>query len=165
MKPPPNSPRAKWRVVIIAEKSVDRFAYKLETALQQLSDDGWQMMSREYRGTDLIITACRIEAEPVQVGPRLPQPPPRRVIPHDIKNEPYNEVLYSYSPGPGHEVVTKKFDSMLAALRLLKEHLEGDWPLPIKLVRCALTIYDVKAIPGLLRLYAKELQHDHINAG
>lgn len=168
MKPPPtNNPpgmRARWRVVAVADKDPHRFASHLESALQELSDNGWQLMTQVYRGEALILTTCRVESvlpspELAPQGTRLPPPPLRRPVPPTMKGDAYHEVLYSYCPAPGATVVTEKFDSLLGALTLLQEHMQNEWPLPIKIVKCELTIYEAKTIPALLRLYAKELQH------
>ena len=155
MKPAAPGMRAQWRVVSIADKDPNSFAGHLEATLQDLSDTGWQLMSQTYRGEALILTACRMAA----VEPPVVQPPTqRRTVTHETKGDAYNEVLYSYVPGPGVPAVTEKFESLMGALILLEEHMQRDWPLPIKIVKCALTIYEAKAIPALLRLYAKDLQ-------
>lgn len=157
----PQGPGAhpRWRVVAVADKDPIKFAAHLQEVLQECTDGGWQMTSREYRGESCIITMCRLEQ--ATQGVRLPPPPPRRVITAEPKvSDVYQEVLYSFQKGPGGEVVTEKFDSLLGALRLLQEHLEhGDWPLPIKIVRCRLDIFEAKSIPALLKLYSRELQN------
>jgi hypothetical protein len=151
---------ARWRVIAVAEKDPTRFASHLEEVLQELSDNGWQLMNQVYRGEALIITVCRVEPMGAATAPevRLPPPPPRRTVSHEMKGDSYQEVLYSFCPGPGLEVVTQKFDSILGALILLQRHMQGEWPMPIKIVKCALTIYEAKTIPALLRLYAKDLE-------
>jgi hypothetical protein len=168
MKPPPsNNPsgmRARYRVIAVAEKDPVRFAIHLEEVLQELSNNGWQLMTQVYRGEALILTACRMEPVlespgPAPQGTRLPPPPPRRAVVHTTKGDAYNEVLYSYTPGPGQLPVTERFDSILGALLRLQEHMQGEWPLPIKIVKCELTIYEAKTIPALLRLYAKDLEN------
>ena len=157
----PSSPgaRPRWCVIAVADKDPVRFAAHLQEVLQTCTDGGWQLTGREYRGEACIITMCRFE-QGMQPEVRLPPPPPRRLVTTEPKSDIYQEVLYSFQKGPSGEVVTEKFDSMLGALRLLQEHLDhGDWPLPIKIVRCRMDVFEAKSIPALLRLYAKELQH------
>src|ERR1700677_2413242 len=110
-KPPigPPGARPRWRVVAIADKDPHKFAEHLEHVLQECSDQGWQMMSREYRGEACVIAMCRVEPIPVS-GVALPPPPPRRVITAEPKGEMYQEVLYSFQPGPGAAVAVEKFD-------------------------------------------------------
>ena len=152
--------RARWKVQAVAEKDPHLFASAKERVLQELSDGNWQLVEQTYKGDALIITACR--PEPIVEGAPPPEtrPPLRRAVSYQPKADQYQEVLYSYCPAPGAAVVTEKCATMVVALILLKKHLDGgDWPLPIKIVACSMSIYEAKTIPALLKLHAKELEH------
>lgn len=158
--PPAQRPmRARWKVQAISGKDPHQFAASLEAALQELADGGWQLLGQMSRGDAHIITACR--PEPVPEGPPVEaRHPLRRAVSYQPKGDQYQEVLYSYTPAPGAAIVTQKCSTMVEALTLLKTHLEGgDWPLPIKIVACSMSIYEAKTIPALLKLHAKELEH------
>ncbi len=117
------------------------------------------MLGQMTRGDAHIITACR--PEPTSEAPAAePRQPLRRAVSYQPKGDQYQEVLYSYAPAPGAAVVTQKCATMVEALTLLKTHLEGgEWPLPIKIVACSMSVYEAQTIPALLRLHAKELEH------
>lgn len=155
MKPPATS-RPRWRVLAVADDDPHVFANNLQRALQLGADEGWILATREYRGSACILTMYKVETGPHEA--HLPPPPPRplTVMP---KADQYQEVLYYFQTGPDGVVAVEKFDSLLGALRLLQTHMQGEWPLPIKIVRCHLDVFEAKSIPALLKLYSRELQH------
>lgn len=163
--PPQRPMRARWKVQAVSEKDPHKFAAAVEATLQELSDGNWQLLGQVYRGDTLIITACRPEPVP-ESPPTEVRHPLRRAVSYQPKGDQYQEVLYSYAPAPGAAVVTQKCATMVEALTLLKTHLEGgDWPLPIKIVACSMSIYEAKTIPALLKLHAKELEHGRHTLG
>jgi hypothetical protein len=158
-------PRVEWRTVCIDDVDPQKFANNMQTALQMLSDAGFNILAQYARGAAQIILAQRVVQEQVHPpgpipGPTMPAPPPlphatRRAAtpPTSIAEERF--VYHFLSPQGPQDV---NFTSMVEALRLAREHVDGDGScVPGYLVAMSVTTFEAPAIGNLLRAYAQEI--------
>jgi hypothetical protein len=169
----PPTPSISWRTLVASSEDPIKFAAELQGALQELTDNGYNIVSQLQRAGSIIVTGQKVTmpvnpfyTEPQPPGPApapqrarmvQPAPQPQKVL----QGSTSNEVLYHYiEHGKDKQ---QAFPSMVEALRLVKEHLgysslNGDTPVcPVRLVAVAMTQYDLTAIPALLKMYAAEL--------
>jgi hypothetical protein len=159
-----NATKIEWSVIAVADPSPQTFAAKLQGVLQQLTDDGYSIVSQMGRGEALIVTAQR----PHQ-NQRALVPSPRSVVRtsdttrHRVVEMPQlvgevvEEVLYYYVENKEQKHLA--FKTLLEALRVVEPHLaQGADVLPIKLVSSTLTYFGPPSFVPLLRLFAEELR-------
>ena len=169
MKISPQQPKVTWKTVAVTGDDPHAFAKGLESALQEMTDNGYHITSQVMRDGATIITGQRVEnaipsddQDRQMESPTQPPPPPRRrVVSKAPTTKTTDEVLYHYIE---HGKQTQKsFPSMVDALRVVKEHLgrstlRGEDPVaPICLIATSMTYFDVTSIPYLLKTFAEDL--------
>lgn len=173
MKISPPQPKVAWKTVAVTGDDAHVFARNLESALQELTDNGYHITSQVMRDGATIITGQRMEntlpsdeQDRRMDAPTQPPPAPRRRRVLEKTAAPptpgtVDEVLYHYIEHG--KQLQKSFPSMVDALRLVKEHLGRsslrgeDTVTPICLIATSMTYFDVTAIPYLLKTFAEDL--------
>lgn len=156
--------RIEWRAIAVTAADPTEFASTLQHALQGLSDAGFSLAGQYQRGTGHILLGQRVVQEQEAPGPTIPPPPPLARPTGSLATLRaqaalgQNETSFFYhfiSPdGPQHV----RFTSMVEALRLVREHVDGDGGfVPGYLVAMAVTTFEAPALSGLLKAYAEEL--------
>lgn len=151
MRVNPPVPKVKWKVLAVGDKDPERFAEKMQSALQGLVDDGFSIVSQMQRSDALIITATRMGAEE---EPRLARRRPAALPKTGSVTE---EVLYHYLENGTQKQASRT--SMVDMLRLVLNHLGRDDVLPVSLVAATMTRFEPKDFPSLLKLFGEELAH------
>jgi hypothetical protein len=162
----PREPKAVWRTIAVTNKDPLVFAKELESALQELTDAGFNIVSQMTRDSALVITGQKVEmpAEPQAYGTAPTQPPPglrRRIVDTGRREHgaTTDEVLYHYMEGG--EQKQEKFADLVDALRVLKMHLTGTADVvPISLMTVTMTRFEPEALPLLLKTFADDLNTD-----
>lgn len=144
-----------WKTIAIDTPDPVAFAKELQSTLQELTDDGFQLTSQMHRGEALIITANRVH----NIGDTLPAPPVRRrvVLPStpSAQGLPSDEVLYHYlEKGLQKQLIC---GSMVDALRAVKEHLKNDDVLPLNITSVTMTRFEPDVFPTLFKMFVEEL--------
>lgn len=162
-------PRVEWRAIAINDPEPMDYACNLQAALQMLADGGWSILSMYTRGPAQIILAQRALAEPPHPpgpipGPTMPPPPPlpgagatRMRAPAPVPQSSVEEqFVYHYLSPQGPQ--DKRFTSMVEALRVVREHIDGDGScVPGYLVVMSVTTLEAPALLGLLKSYANDI--------
>lgn len=169
MKIVPPRPKVQWKTVAVTGDDPLAFAHSLETALQEMTDNQFQVVSQTVRGPAVIITGQRVELPAGMQEQLVAQPQPqlavrRRTVVEQTppRGATHEEVLYHYIEHG--KQVQKAFSSMVDALRLVNEHLRVSPPMghdpvtPVGLTVMNTTTFDLTAFPSLLRAFAEELR-------
>jgi hypothetical protein len=159
MKVGPKPPQIEWRSVAITDTDPLSFALTLQTKLQQLTDEGFNVLFQIQRGTGLVITANRTTQEPprpASVAPTLPAPPPpnRRFGPPSGKAD--EQFVYHYISPEGPR--DRSFTSIVEALRMVRSHVDGDDGfVPGYLVAMHVVTFEAPQLTALLKAYADDI--------
>ena len=169
MRTNPPRPKVQWKTVAITGDDPLVFARSLEAALQEMTDNQFQVVSQTVRGAAVIITGQRVDLPagiPEQHTQHQQQPPHgirrRTVVEQAPKGSTHEEVLYHYVEHG--KQVQKVFATMVDALRLVNEHLRANPPTghdpvtPVGLTVMHTTTFDITSFPFLLRSFADELR-------
>jgi hypothetical protein len=156
-----------WKTLAVTSKDPVQFAHDLESALQELTDSGFNIISQMARDGSLVITANQMINERETLAPPPDTQPSaslrRRIVEMPAARSQGNttdEVLYHYIEHGKQE--QKAFPSIVEALRLVKEHLalsagNGTTLTPICLIAVTQTYFDITSLPTLLRTFAEDL--------
>jgi hypothetical protein len=170
MRSNPFQPKVHWKTVAVTGDDPHSFAHALEAALQEMTDNQFQVVSQTVRGAAIIITGQRVdtplgmqEQVAAQTQPPLSRIPARRAVVEQVpKGVMHEEVLY-HCIEQG-EQVQKVFPSLVDALRLVSDHLRVSPPsgvdpiIPVGLTILNTTTFDITAFPYLLRGFADKLR-------
>ncbi len=167
-------PKLDWRTIAIADTDPVAFARSLQTALQELTDNQYNIVTQLTRGTAHIILANRVMLDTAVEGSMLPTIPPplqsratpraaRAVLaktsvgPAVVRSMADCEIYYYHYLSPDGPQ-DRSFDSMVGALRLVREHVLGNGDfVPGYLVCMVTTTFESPAFSALLRTYAEEI--------
>lgn len=157
-------PKLTWRTIAVTAKDPLEFARELETALQELTDGGFNIVSQMGRDGAVVITAQKIGQEPPVDVPPETQPAPvayrRRIVDAPAARSQGNttdEVLYHYFE---HGVQQQqRFPGLVEALRVVKQHLQEDI-IPASLSTVTITHFEQRAFPALLKAFEDDLTAD-----
>lgn len=134
--PTPIGTKVLFRSVAITGKSVEEFARCHEKALNDLSSDGFQLLSMFERDDGAVITAQKQEA--------LNLSPPIMASPIEAPDE----VSYHYLEGEHHRSVTCR--SVPEAVEIVRKHLkERDDILPLSIHCVKITTYEAMELAGM----------------
>lgn len=162
----PGQPRVNWKTLVASSKDPHTFAGELQSALQELSNEGYNVVSQITRDGAVIVTGQRVVIEvvafanpPIQPGPA----PHRRIVQPQAampRGTPKEETMYHYFKNG--EEVQENFPSMVEALRVVREHISGDGGAitPMSLLHVCAMHYDLTSFPALLRVHADALNAD-----
>lgn len=156
-------PQVLWKTLAIANEDPHAFAQALEAGLQELTDNGYNLVSQIPRGTALILTGQRVLSQlatplilPSESGP-APEPRRRRLVDTPPSGQRSEEVLYHYREGGAQKQLW--FGRFAEALRTLRTHLErtDDVVEPLSITLSSMTRYEASSWVALLRAFAHEL--------
>jgi hypothetical protein len=161
----PGQPRINWKTMVASSKDPHTFAGELQSALQELSNEGYNIVSQISRDGAVIVTGQRVITEgvafanpPIQPG----QAPARRIVQAPTampRGTPKEETMYHFFRNG--EEIHETFPSMVEALRTVREHISGDGAItPVSLLHVCAMHYDLKSFPALLRVHADALNAD-----
>ena len=172
MRIAPTQPKVTWKVAAVVAKEPLAFAEDLQRALQEMTDDGFQIVSQALRDNgSVILTGQKVELpDAVQdfLSFTLPQVASatearsrsRRIVEPRPAQEGVagKEVLYNFLEDG--RLVQRSFHQLVDALRVVKEHLDraDDYFVPISVMVVSTTRFDPKALPSLMRTFAYELK-------
>jgi hypothetical protein len=159
-------PRLEWRTIAITSPDPVEYARSMQMTLQELSDNGFNVLSMTQRGAAQIILANRqLGPEPHPPGPipgpTLPPPPPaptpqlaRRPTSDLVHQNSEEQFVYHYLSPAGPK--DQRFTSLVEALRIIRSHVDGDGThVPGYLVAMSVTTFETPALGALLRAYAE----------
>jgi hypothetical protein len=165
MRIAPPQPKVVWKTVAVTGDDPLTFARALESALQEMTDSGFDLVGQHTRGDAVILTLRKIESpfntQPLDQPTPQPQPAQRRpggrIVAHPLPPPPHvvEEVVYFFREKEHDKSLV--FPSMPEALRIVKEHLAKDDVLPVRLVVSNIVYFEPVAIPHLLRTFASNL--------
>lgn len=149
-------PKLEWKTIAITAEDPIIFARELQTALQELTDSGFNITGQLQRGTALVISASRLHAPEAQAAPlrrRIVDLPSARQV-----GAPAEEVLYHFTEYGAPQ--QKAFPTLIDALRLLAEHLKKpqEHILPVNITTLSMTRFEPESFAYLLRMFAEDLQ-------
>jgi hypothetical protein len=157
-------PSIDWKTLAVTAQDPLEFAKGLQTALQELTDNGYNIVSQVARGEAVIITGQRVMVGAVQSFENSVAQGARRALPtrapapvHGVARE---EVLYHFTDNKKEKQLA--FPTMVEALRIVEKHLNdasGAFA-PISLVVVTMTQYDLPSFVGLLRAHEVALRED-----
>ena len=159
MRIPSASARLEWRTIAVSADDPLVFAKGLQSALQELTDSGFTIVSQMPRGEALIITASRVHEDSPEMSPELPTHTTlrRRVVEMPsarAQGATTEEVLYHYIENGTQR--QQSFSTLIEALRVVKAQLEVDM-LPINITTVSMTRFEPLAFPMLLKMFAEDL--------
>jgi len=153
----PPAQKVEWRVVAVTDEDPSIFALDLEESLQELTDDGFTIVSQMQRDGALIITAqkAQLDTPPGQLN--LP-PGLRSIIsePPRSGGKLTREVLY-HSCGPEGPLPQRRFETMAEALRVVQQDIRED-VVPVSLVAVEMVRFEQDALPSLFKSFAAEMK-------
>lgn len=165
-----NSPmtRFEWKVIAVISQDPMAFAQELEGALQELSSEGYDLVSQLPRGSALVITGRRLSL-PSPVRTTMPPPPPPLQVPGSrlrMTEMPLarkqgvttDDVFYYYLEDG--EQKSRHFETFVAALRVVRKHLTLEGIVPISLVAATTTRFEVPALPMLFKAFEEDLSQE-----
>lgn len=161
MRIAPASAKLEWRTIAVTAKDPLAFAKDLQSALQELTDDGFTIASQMPRGEGLIITGSRLEAPVPSEPSELPKHTTRRRVIElpsaRLQSTTSEEVLYHFIENGQQRQLP--FPTLVAALRTVQLHLSGASDvLPVGITTVALTRFEPTAFPMLLKMFAEEMR-------
>lgn len=160
-------PKIEWRTIAITDIDPAHFAQSLQTALQELSDTGFNILAQLTRGSAHVILASRVVLEPSAESMMETVPPPpslapprrlsaRRPVREPLTSPDVEQFVYHYLSPSGPQSV--QCASMAEALRLVKSHILGERDfVPGYLVCMVTTTFEPPSFPMLLQTYADEI--------
>ncbi len=168
----PVQPKVTWKTVAVVSSDPHAFAQALQSALQELTDLGFGVVSQALRADgSVVLTGQKTEGfaegpffpvpQPVPQGPppvmsarsrRIPDPAPREL---GLRT---HEVLYHYREGGVQK--QKTFVCLVDALRTARDDLKSDAVLPLTIVMVAMTRFEPRSWPLLFKSLKDELDAD-----
>ncbi len=133
--------RPMWAVRYAKGDTPAVFAASLEEILQQMTDEGYAIVSQMFLREVCIVTGRKIG---------LPLCLPKK----NANGE--SRVVYNFKRDDVY--CSKTFTSMQEALREVKKTLQEEDVLPIRLIHMDVTSYEPYQFVGLLRSYGQELE-------
>lgn len=171
MRIAPPQPKVTWKTLAVTSKDALAFARELERSLQEITDEGFQLVSQQVRGDSVILTGQKVDMSCDVVSAAMRglseqhdhHPPPvrspvtgrRRIIDTPSEGVTRKEVLYYYFEDKQQKHAV--YPDLLAALRVVKGHLDDTRILPISLVVTSATRFELKELPALLRTFKADL--------